>query len=131
MPQPRLMHYIRIASHAAHTAGFLIAKHTGKPDTVRRKRSISDLVTEIDKLADEPTKRRKGWPPSPKKLSGDLRRIAPNLRSVGIDAQRPSDTGRSHRRLIVLEKLPCAVRCSDGVSQDFCKSTNEDEELVI
>ena len=93
--------------------------------------TATELLAELEKIADDATKRRKGWPGSPRKLSGDLQRIAPNLRVLGIDVRRPSDTSKSHKRLILLERLSDGSDGSDGVLQDFCKSTNEDDRLVI
>jgi hypothetical protein len=54
---------------------------------------------------DEKTRKRKEWPTSPRKLSGDLRRLAPNLRRVGVavtfDHREP---GGKRRRLLRIER---------------------------
>jgi hypothetical protein len=42
------------------------------------------LLDELEKLADDKAKRRRGWPATPRALSGQLRRVAPNLRHAGI-----------------------------------------------
>ncbi|HBI47064.1 MAG TPA: hypothetical protein DDY78_30055, partial [Planctomycetales bacterium] len=55
--------------------------------------------------ADEKTRKRKDWPTNPRKLSGDLRRLAPNLRRAGItitfDKRQPGD---KRRRLLRIER---------------------------
>jgi hypothetical protein len=43
--------------------------------------TAGELLSELENHhADEKTKKRKEWPTSPRKLSGELRRLAPNLR---------------------------------------------------
>jgi hypothetical protein len=56
--------------------------------------------------SDERTRKRKEWPQSPRKLSGDLRRLAPNLRRAGISASFDyREPGGQRRRLIRLERV--------------------------
>lgn len=47
--------------------------------------TAKDLLAEIERNTDDKTKKRKEWPTSPRKLAGELRRLAPNLRREGID----------------------------------------------
>jgi len=47
-----LTSYLRLAIVAAQQAGRLLARYAGKPSTVRTKRSVVDLVTEIDRRAE-------------------------------------------------------------------------------
>ena len=61
----------------------------------------TELLAELEEVADDKTRHRKEWPGSPRKLSGDLRRIAPNLRAAGIDV----DFSRSGKRLIHLGRI--------------------------
>ena len=49
----RLQRYARVASQAATEAGALLAKHIGRPRTVKTKRSAIDLVTEVDRASEE------------------------------------------------------------------------------
>jgi hypothetical protein len=46
--------------------------------------TLSDLLAELEKLADEKTRKRRDWPATPRALSGQLRRLAPNLRQAGV-----------------------------------------------
>lgn len=47
---------------------------------------LRELLVELESHhSDEKTRGRKDWPKSPRKLSGDLRRLAPSLRKLGID----------------------------------------------
>lgn len=46
---------------------------------------------------DEKARTIEGWPTSPKKLGGDLRRLAPNLRMVGVDITEPTGKGSDRR----------------------------------
>ncbi len=44
--------YVRVASRAAREAGSLLVRYAGKPKTVETKRSMIDLVTEVDRAAE-------------------------------------------------------------------------------
>jgi len=60
--------------------------------------TATELLGELEKIADERTRHRKAWPGSARKLSGDLRRIAPNLRAKGVRVEFK----KSGKRLISL-----------------------------
>jgi hypothetical protein len=64
--------------------------------------SSTKLLAELEEAADDKTRYRKEWPGSARKLSGDLRRLAPNLRATGIDV----DFTKSGKRLIHLGRIP-------------------------
>jgi hypothetical protein len=67
------------------------ARWTGKP---------SELLDELNRCAGEDTKRQQGWPKRSNALSGAIKRIAPNLRTVGIEY----DVGRTKAgRFLTLE----------------------------
>jgi hypothetical protein len=62
------------------------------------------LLTELESLADEKTRRRRDWPSNPRKLSRDLRRLAPNLRrGVDLEVQFKRDPSKARRRLVCLD----------------------------
>ena len=50
---PLLDTYARAAERAATAAGALLARHIGRPRTVKTKRSAIDLVTEVDRASEE------------------------------------------------------------------------------
>lgn len=47
--------------------------------------TVAQLLDALEQKADDRTKRRKDWPKGPRGLSGALRRLAPNLRELGVD----------------------------------------------
>jgi hypothetical protein len=63
--------------------------------------SATDLLAQLSGHVDEKVTRRKDWPTSPRALSGELRRLAPSLRRIGIsiDRERTND-----RRVIKIWK---------------------------
>jgi len=64
--------------------------------------TAKDLLTLLDcEYTDEATRRRREWPKAPRKLSCELRRLAPALRKLGINV----DFGRRTKRgkLLTLE----------------------------
>jgi hypothetical protein len=68
--------------------------------------TATKLLTELeDRLPDDSLKKHRDWPKTARKFSGELRRIASNLRAEGflIDFDRGRD--RNRRRLIRLEKI--------------------------
>ena len=58
MSDAELKRYVRAATNAAFEAGKLLLKHAGCPAQVETKRSPIDLVTEIDKAAENLIRRR-------------------------------------------------------------------------
>lgn len=67
--------------------------------------TASALLTDLEARVDEPTSRRKEWPTSPRKLSGELRRLAPNLRKEGINVDFDRAAGGKRQRNIWLEQV--------------------------
>lgn len=47
---------------------------------------VSELLDALNGIVSDAIKHSKGWPAKPRTLSGELRRIAPNLRAEGIEA---------------------------------------------
>jgi hypothetical protein len=66
--------------------------------------TAKDLLAELENRADERTRKRKDWPSTPRKLSGDLRRLAPNLRrGTALEVRFDRDPGKARRRLVCLD----------------------------
>jgi hypothetical protein len=63
-----------------------------------------ELLDELEtKYADERTRERKEWPASPRKLAGEMRRLAPNLRQTGVNIEFYRESGSKRARMIHLE----------------------------
>jgi hypothetical protein len=60
--------------------------------------NYKDLLAELEKRASEAIKQLESWPKSPRGLSGELRRLAPNLRAAGIEIEFPGKVGRGDDR---------------------------------
>ena len=96
------------ANDAALDASILVAPLmsllSNAPPWVGTARELLDALEAT--YVDEKTRKRKEWPTSPRKLSGDLRRLAPNLRRAGVlvtfDDREP---GGKRRRLLRLEQV--------------------------
>lgn len=66
--------------------------------------TATELLDRLAGIVGEPATRRKGWPGNATSLSRELARIAPNLRSVGIEVEKRRE---SHgRRLIAIREAP-------------------------
>lgn len=67
--------------------------------------TAAELLKVIEeKHTDEKTRKRKDWPQTPKGMAGKLRRLAPNLRNMGIDATFSEPQGKKNLRIIRLER---------------------------
>lgn len=66
--------------------------------------TATELLIELNRItADEP--RGRGWPTAPNHLSNRLDRLAPVLRSFGIEVERRR-VGEQGTRLVIIEKSP-------------------------
>lgn len=66
----------------------------------------AELLAGLNDATSEATRKLKGWPATPRALSGRLRRGAPNLRKVGIGVDFDRDSGRKRDRTIRLSRAP-------------------------
>jgi 5S rRNA maturation endonuclease (ribonuclease M5) len=65
--------------------------------------SATELLTTLGLLIDEAQRRTKAWPSLPHLLGGRLTRVAPMLRKVGIEVQRPNREAAA--RSIILKRV--------------------------
>lgn len=61
------------------------------------------LLTELNSYVDSDVRRQKGWPTTPRGLSGILRRLAPNLRGAKVDVVFLGHQGQTRDRLLVVQ----------------------------
>jgi DNA polymerase I-like protein with 3'-5' exonuclease and polymerase domains len=66
--------------------------------------TATELLVRLNEMADEATRKQRGWPARPNILSNQLRRVAPNLRRSGIEVDL-NRGGRDGRRAIHLALL--------------------------
>lgn len=59
----------------------------------------TDLLSTLSANATEADRRLKGWPKDARKLGGELKRLAPNLRKVGVDYEAGRNSGGRFVRL--------------------------------
>ncbi len=70
------------------------------------KGTATDLLTELGNVIGDAAQKRPDWPKSGRGLSGVLRRLAPNLRAVGIDVQFDTEgRGNDKRRIIIVRRF--------------------------
>jgi hypothetical protein len=85
------------ASSVAATVRTFMADRQGWSGTA------AELLTLLNQIAGDSVRHQTTFPKKPNKLSGDIKRIAPNLRATGLDVafRREPRTGR---RIIIFEK---------------------------
>jgi hypothetical protein len=82
--------------------------------------TATELLDRLAGIAGEPATRRKGWPGNATSLSRELARIAPNLRSVGIEVEKRRE---SHgRRVIAIRTAPETLSPASPPSPDSSAS---------
>jgi hypothetical protein len=64
--------------------------------------SAQQLLEDLNIIANEQIKRQKTWPKNGRSLSNALRRIAPNLRAIGIDVEFRRAPGGTRQRTITI-----------------------------
>ena len=85
----------------------------------------TELLSGVEGVVDDKAQRRKDWPKSGRKMSGDLRRVAPNLRRAGLDVSFERSSGKARRRLITLARTDG----SDGVAAEVGEDRQDDISL--
>src|SRR5262249_22253777 len=68
----------------------------------------------------------KGWPQTPRRLSNDLRRLAPQLRSVGVNLEFDLRRGHSGHRIIRVEEVAAPSATSASSAQIAASMTAAD-----
>jgi hypothetical protein len=66
--------------------------------------TASELLAALEHTAGEAVTRQKAWPKNPRSLSNTLRRLAPTLRTIGINVTLPSGSHKKGR-IIQLERV--------------------------
>jgi hypothetical protein len=69
--------------------------------------TATDLLNELQDLVNDATKKQKSWPGSGQMLSNALRRLAPNLRTAGVDVVF-GERKHGGKRIIQLATIPTA-----------------------
>lgn len=64
--------------------------------------TATELLRDLPDYADEDAPMKRGWPKTARALSGIIRRLAPNLRALGVDVDFRRETTGEKRRLIAL-----------------------------
>ncbi|MCZ6836985.1 MAG: bifunctional DNA primase/polymerase [Planctomycetota bacterium] len=80
--------------------------------------TATDLLRELEEHADEQTRKQRGWPKYPNTLGNQLRRVAPNLRAVGVSIEFPERTHQG--RTLIIKKVSQSVDTVDTV----CRTTH-------
>jgi hypothetical protein len=89
--------------------------------------TASALLKDLGDHVDDATKRKKGWPSTPRALSGQLRRLAPTLRAVGVEVQFDREPTAKRRRMIVIR---AANGSPDGETEKTLDGMDANEPTV-
>jgi len=82
--------------------------------------TATELLSALNARVDEATRRQKDWPGSARRLSGTLRRLAPNFRARAIEIGFNQTTGSGSRKIISIRQSGHA--CDAG---DACDATQD------
>lgn len=85
--------------------------------------TASDLLARLRELAGEEAVHARGWPKAANTLSGMLKRLAPELRKVGIEAEQGSLGAEGDRRKVwTLRKMAETIDPIDPIDPAQCQS---------
>lgn len=68
----------------------------------------TEMRDALNDVVDPETRRQSDWPKSVTKMSAQLKRLAPNLREIGVEHERAKTKGTNSRRVIKLKRVPAA-----------------------
>jgi hypothetical protein len=83
----------------ASPVGPLVRDFATRPE--QWKGTATELLGELELLAEEKTKQQKTWPKNGRALSNVLRRLAPTLRAVGVDVEQTREPHTGKRLIVV------------------------------
>jgi hypothetical protein len=66
--------------------------------------TCADLLDKLSQAAAEDATRAKSWPKTPRALSGQLRRLAPNLRRAGVTVELYRESSSKRQRMVRIVK---------------------------
>ena len=90
--------------------------------------TAADLLTTLVERVAEPVRRAREWPTSPQALGRALRRLAPNLRAVGVMVEFDRDPSAGRRRLIrVSQGAEATVQTVQSVQGPDGSDSSDDE----
>jgi len=96
----------------------------------------SELLEHLETIASDGEKRQKVWPKNSRSLSGLLKRLAPNLRTAGIEVEfGHAGRGRQKRRNVSIRKstdscVPCGPRVSNTDKSELCVDRGDARHLL-
>jgi len=67
--------------------------------------TATELMDAFDQIVGEKPAKQRDWPKKSNVLSGQLRRIAPNLRKIGIDVNSDGWESKTRRKIIRIRKV--------------------------
>jgi len=65
---------------------------------------MAELLNRLGNIVDDSAKKQKGWPKTARGLSGQLRRLAPNIRLAGFELNFGQTSGTNSRRVVSIRK---------------------------
>jgi hypothetical protein len=93
--------------------------------------TATDLLEALQPYAGENTGSQRSWPANGRALSNALRRLAPNLRKLGIDISFSRGSERSRRRLIIIRDFASASsKASEALDSTGAHRTEADTNLA-
>jgi hypothetical protein len=95
-----------LAMEASPLAKYVLALMENKNEW---EGTATELLEELSGIASDQDLKLKSWPATPRKLSADISRLAPNLRETGIDVKRDRGSNRRSIRLTRTEPDVCVT----------------------
>jgi hypothetical protein len=93
------------------------------------KGTAKNLIDELVKVVDYMTVQDKDFPKKPNILSGELKRIEPNLLTIGWKVDRVRESSKERMRLITITRLDNTTNQSSQSSESSATSSGDNKSL--
>ena len=93
--------------------------------------TATDLLAKLDTPAPDKVQSRRDWPKNARSLSGKLRRLAPNLREVGVSVEFAQTQGAASKRIIEIRITPGFCDACDAPDASASQSVDASQNPVL
>ncbi len=89
------------------------------------KGTATELLEALNSIASDQDRQMKGWPKTARKLGGDMMRLAPNLRKIGIDVENDRTSRRRCIQLTRINADSCVTNVTNVMDTDITGSLDD------
>jgi hypothetical protein len=111
-----------LAMEASSVAKYILDLMEGEDQW---KGTATELLEALNSIASDQDRQIKGWPKTARKLGGDMMRLAPNLRKIGIDVENDRTSRRRCIQLTRINADSCVTNVINVMDPDITGSLDD------